>query len=133
MTKKKAPQSPYFRFIEEQYQMEIEDEHRESMQRTVSFNFPAEDACMLAAIAKRFGKSTAALGGELYADSVRQLFCALSAEDRQRLAAEADAELTRYAESKGITCTTNGEPGYQHWRMYAGLCDKVDAEGQGDE
>lgn len=133
MTKKKAPQSPYFRFVEEQYQMEIEDEHRESMQRTVSFNFPAEDACMLAAIAKRFGKSTAALGGELYADSVRQLFCALSPEDRERLASEADAELTRYAESKGITSTWNGEPGYRHWRMYAELCNKVDAEGQGDE
>ena len=68
--------SPFVRHIEELYRMEIEDEYRTEAQRTVTFNFPAEDACMLAAIAKRFGRSTAAFGGELFAEHVRELFIA---------------------------------------------------------
>ena len=128
----KKTQSPYISYIEDLYRMEIEDEHREAMQRTVTFNFPAEDACMLAAIAKRFGKSTAAFGGELYADSVRQLFIALSPEDQRRLAAEADAELTRYAETKGVTY--NEGAGSRHWQVLTDICERdVSKEGSGDE
>jgi len=127
----KSP-SPYITYIEDLYRMEIEDEHREAMQRTVTFNFPAEDACMLAAIAKRFGKSTAAFGGELYADSVRQLFIALSPEDQRRLAAEADAELTRYAETKGVTY--NEGAGSRHWQVLTDICQRhVSQEGNSDE
>lgn len=128
----KKTQSPYITYVEDLYRMEIEDEHREAMQRTVTFNFPAEDACMLAAIAKRFGKSTAAFGGELYAESVRQLFIALSPEDQRRLAAEADAELTRYAETKGVTY--NEGAGSRHWQIVADVCERhVSQEGSGDE
>lgn len=127
----KKTQSPYITYIEDLYRMEIEDEHREAMQRTVTFNFPAEDACMLAAIAKRFGKSTAAFGGELYAESVRLLFIALSPEDQRRLAAEADAELSRYAESKGVIY--NEGAGARHWQVYADLCDRDVSKEAGHE
>lgn len=132
MTSEKA-KSPYITHIEDLYRMEIEDEHREAMQRTVTFNFPAEDACMLAAIAKRFGKSTAAFGGELYAESVRQLFIALSAEDRRQLSAEADAEYVRYAESKGVTVTWGGDDQRGLWSRYADLCDRVTEKGADHE
>lgn len=127
----KKTQSPYVTHIEDLYRMEIEDEHREAMQRTVTFNFPAEDACMLAAIAKRFGKSTAAFGGELYAESVRQLFVALSPEDQSRLAVEADAELTRYAESKGVI--HNEGAGARHWQVFADLCERHVSKEAGHE
>ena len=120
-------QGHYVDFIKELYQMEIEDEHRAIMQRTVSFNFSAADACMLAAIAKRFGQSTAAFGGELYAGSVPQLFVALTPEDRRQLSIDADAEFTRYAESKGITITPDGQAS-RRWQSYADICDRVDAE-----
>jgi hypothetical protein len=84
---------------------------------------------MLAAIAKRFGRSTAAFGGELFAEHVRELFLALTPEDRRACAAEADAEQTRYEESKGIKTTgTNGEPGCHHWKGYADICDRVEGE-----
>jgi len=116
------------RHIEDLYESEIHDQHREATMRTVSFNFPAEDACMLAAIAKRFGRSTAAFGGELFAEHVRELFLALTPEDRRACAAEADAEQTRYEESKGVKTTTNGEPGCHHWKGYADICDRVDGE-----
>lgn len=119
--------SKYIEYIEDQYRMEIEYEHRDSMQKTVSFNFPAEDACMLAAIAKRFGKSTAAFGGELYASTVRELFIGLGPEDREALAVEADAEVTRYADSKGISITSNDGEGANHWRTYARICNAVDS------
>lgn len=128
MTKQKS-KSHYIRFIEDLYREEIEDEHREAMQRTVTFNFPAEDACMLAAIAKRFGKSTAAFGGELYADSVRQLFIALSPDDQRRLAAEADAEYIRFAESKGIIITRIGDDQRGFWSRCADFCVVRDEEG----
>lgn len=133
MTKKKTAQSPFVRHIEELYQMEIEDEYRSEAQRTVSFSFPAEDACMLAAIAKRFGKSTAAFGGELFAEHVRELFIALSPEDRHQLGAEADAECIRYLDSKGIKRQYFGDDHKGQWARYADLCDKVDAGEKGDE
>lgn len=126
--------SPFVRHIEELYKMEIEDEYRTEAQRTVTFNFPAEDACMLAAIAKRFGRSTAAFGGELFAEHVRELFIALSPADRQKLGAEADAECARYLESKGIklTWSATGEDHKGQWARYADLINDVDAkEGEG--
>lgn len=130
MTTKKTPtKSPFMRHIEELYEDEVHAEFREATMRTVSFNFPAEDACMLAAIAKRFGRSTAAFGGELFAQHVRELFLALTPEDRRACAAEADAEQTRYEESKGIKTTSiNGEPGCHHWKGYADICDRVEGE-----
>ena len=106
--------------------MEIEDDYREQMQRTVTFNFPAEDACMLAAIAKRFGKSPAAFGGELFAEHVRELFIALSPDDRRQLAVEADAELTSYAETKGISYNSDGKSGSAKWQSYADICERSD-------
>ena len=125
--------SPFVRHIEELYQMEIEDEYRTEFQRTVTFNFPAEDACMLAAIAKRFGKSTAAFGGELFAEHVRELFIALAPEDRRRLAADADAECVAYLESKGIKRTFPDHDNGGQWARYAKLCDEVDAKEKGNE
>ena len=132
MTNQKS-KSPYIGFIEDLYRVEIEDEHREAMQRTVTFNFPAEDACMLAAIAKRFGKSTAAFGGELYADSVRQLFIALSPDDQRRLAAEADAEYVRFAETKGVTVSWIGDDQRGFWSRCADVCVEHDKEGETHE
>lgn len=133
MAKSKQTPSPFIRHIEELYQMEIEDEYRTDVQRTVSFNFPAEDACMLAAIAKRFGRSTAAFGGELFAQHVRELFIALTPADRRNLAAEADAECVAYLESKGIKRTFPDHDNGGTWARYALLCDKVEAEGKADE
>jgi len=128
MTRKKTLQSPFVDFIHEQYQIELENEHREAMYRTVTLNFSAEDACMLAALAKRFGKSTAAFGGEVYAGSVHQLFCGLTPEDRQSLAAEADAEYVRYAESKGVTVHWLDDNQRGHWGRNADLLQRVEAE-----
>jgi hypothetical protein len=118
MTTKKTPaKSPScatsrIRFFED----EVHAEFREATMRTVSFQLPAEDACMLAAIAKSFGRSTAAFGGERLAEHVTLRFLALPPEDRRACSAEADAEQTCHEESKGIrkTTGTNGEPGCHH-------------------
>jgi hypothetical protein len=133
MTKRKPAASPFIRHIEELYRMEIEDDVRDQTQRTVTFNFPAEDASMLAAIAKRFGKSTAAFGGELFAEHVRELFIGLGPDDRTKLAAEADAETTRYCESKGISMQWTNDKcelvnGSRHWATMADICNRTDEE-----
>lgn len=128
----KPNNSPYVAFVQRLYEMELQDDIREKMQRTVTFNFSAEDACMLAAIAKRFGKSTASFGGELYADSVRQLFLSLSRDDRFAVASEADSEYVKFARSKGIEFSE----GYDHWLGLASICDRIDSgefEGSGNE
>lgn len=127
---KKPTTSAPMRHIEQLYEMEASRDCFEATERTVTFNFPAADACMLAAIAKRFGKSTAAFGGELFAEDVRQLFIALTPEDRRKLAAEADAEQTRYQESKGISHTdAEGRPvPCNQWNRYADICDEVDSK-----
>lgn len=136
MTKKNNP-SPFFRFIEDLYEQEQMAEYHEVCQRTVTFNFPAEDACMFAAIAKRFGRSTAAFGGDVFAEHVRELFIALSPEDRRKLAFEADSEHSRYLESKGFTSSdADGNPqppGFNHWQHYADICDRVEVEQEGQQ
>lgn len=130
--KKKTTSAP-MRHIEHLYEMEASRDYFEATERTVTFNFPASDACMLAAIAKRFGKSTAAFGGELFAEDVRQLFIALTPDDRRKLAVEADAEQTRYEESKGVTNTdADGNPvACGQWQSYARICDEAEAEQAG--
>lgn len=119
------------RHIEHLYEMEASRDYYEATERTVTFNFPAADACMLAAIAKRFGKSTAAFGGELFAEDVRQLFIALTPDDRRKLALEADAEQTRYEESKvGPRLDLDGNPSPSNqWQRYADICDEQEAKG----
>ena len=122
---KKQTSSAPMRHIERLYEMENSNEYYAATERTVTFNFPAADACMLAAIAKRFGKSTASFGGELFAEDVRQLFIALTPEDRRKLAIEADAEQTRYEESKGVNRDIQGNPvPCTQWQGYADICDK---------
>ncbi len=111
--------------IEDLYRMEMEDELRVHETRAVTFNFTADDASMFAAIAKRFGKSTAAFGGEVFGDYVRLLFIALGSEDRHKLAAEADADVAKYLQGKGITVERSG---YSQWAGYAALCDKHEKE-----
>lgn len=109
------------RHIEHLYEMEASRDYFEATERTVTFNFPASDACMLA-IAKRFGKSTAAFGGELFVEDVRQLFIALTPDDRRKLAVEAGRQSRiRYEESKGITNTdADGNPvACGQWQSYA--------------
>lgn len=104
-------------------------EHHESRFKTVTFNFPAEDASMLSAIAKRFGRSNASFGGEVFSDGVRMLFLALSSEDRRKLAAEADADTRAYLESKGWNVVGDAaEHEYGRWSRYAAICDEVDAK-----
>lgn len=87
---------------------------------------------MFAAIAKRFGRSTAAFGGEVFSCHVRDLFISLSSEDRRKLAIEADSENGRYLESKGFTSIdADGNlqsPDFKIWQSYADICDRVDAE-----
>lgn len=127
--KKQTPSAP-MRHIEHLYEMEASRDYYEATERTVTFNFPAADACMLAAIAKRFGKSTAAFGGELFAEDVRQLFIALTPDDRRKLALEADAEQTRYEESKvGPRLDLDGNPSpCNQWQHYADICDEQEAK-----
>ena len=127
---KKQTTSAPMRHIEHLYEMEASRDYYEATERTVTFNFPAADACMLAAIAKRFGKSTAAFGGELFAEDVRQLFIALTPDDRLKLAVEADAEQTRYQESKGVAYTdADGNPvACNQWQRYADICDEQEAK-----
>lgn len=127
--KKKTTSAP-MRHIEHLYEMEASRDYYEATERTVTFNFPAADACMLAAIAKRFGKSTAAFGGELFAEDVRQLFIALTPDDRRKLALEADAEQTRYEESKvGPRLDLDGNPSpCNQWQHYADICDEQEAK-----
>jgi hypothetical protein len=133
MASKKEAVSPFMRHIEELYQMELENEHRTDVERTVTLNFPVEDACMLAAIAKRFGKSTASFGGEVFACHVRELFIALSPEDRRRIAAEADSECVAHLESKGIKRTFPDHDNGGQWARYSKFCDEVDAKENADE
>ncbi len=127
---KKPTTSAPMRHIEQLYEMELSRDYYEATERTVTFNFPAADACMLAAIAKRFGKSTAAFGGELFAEDVRQLFIALTPDDRRKLALEADAEQTRYEESKvGPRLDMDGNPSpCNQWQRYADICDEQEAK-----
>lgn len=127
---KKQTLSAPMRHIEHLYEMEASLDYYEATERTVTFNFPAADACMLAAIAKRFGKSTAAFGGELFAEDVRQLFIALTPDDRRKLALEADAEQTRYEESKvGPRLDLDGNPSpCNQWQRYADICDEQEAK-----
>lgn len=107
-------------------------EHHESRFKTVTFNFPVEDASMLSAIAKRFGRSNASFGGEVFSDGVRMLFLALSSEDRRKLAAEADAETRSFLESKGWKVTDHaGNHADGRWSRYAAICDEVDAKEAG--
>ena len=127
---KKQTLSALMRHIEHLYEMEASRDYYEATERTVTFNFPAADACMLAAIAKRFGKSTAAFGGELFAEDVRQLFIALTPDDRRKLALEADAEQTRYEESKvGPRLDLDGNPSpCNQWQRYADICEQESKE-----
>jgi hypothetical protein len=127
---KKQTLSAPTRHIEHLYEMEASRDYYEATERTVTFNFPAADACMLAAIAKRFGKSTAAFGGELFAEDVRQLFIALTPDDRRKLALEADAEQTRYEESKvGPRLDLDGNPSpCNQWQRYADICDEQESK-----
>ena len=133
MTKKAATQSPYFTLIQDLYEQEAMSEHYESRERGITFNFPAEDHSMFAAIARRFGRSTAAFGGEVFAEHVRELFIALTPADRHQLAAEADAECLQYLETKGIKSSWSSGNRKGQWALYAELCDKVDEEGKGNE
>ena len=119
---------PFASYVEELYEMEKSAEAFDAAQRTVTFNFPAEDASMFSAIAKRFNRSTAAFGGEVFAEHVRHMFIALSPEDRRKLAVDADKATAEYLTSKGwsgsdgkpVECTT--------WQTYADICDRAEQE-----
>lgn len=132
MTKKAATPSPYATIIQDLYEQEAMADHYESRERGITFNFPAEDHSMFAAIARRFGRSTAAFGGEVFAEHVRTLFISMSPADRRRLAVEADADHSAYLESKGYTShDADGNPvavGGNRWQRYADICDEVDAK-----
>lgn len=126
---KNTEKSRFAQFIQDQYRLEIEEEYREQTTRTITVTFTADKACMFAAIAKRFGKSVSAFGGEVFEPAVIEMFLALSPEDRLAVATETDLELTRYLESKGIK-RTNDEGGNESltWRRYAQICNQHDAE-----
>lgn len=132
MSQKKKPShpSPFVRHIEDLYEAEASEAMRDSLIKPVTLNFPVADACMLAAIAKRFGQSTASFGGELFAEHVRELFLALTPADRRELAVEADTEQQRFIESKGnrrgdLVFDANSQVVLPNaWQRYADLCDK---------
>jgi len=121
--------SRFSQFIQDQYDMEVQGEYHKAASRPITITFTADDACMFAAIAKRFGKSTSTFGGEVFQPAVMEMFQALSPEDRVAVATETDIELTRYLKSKGIT-TTNDEGAAESlvWRRYAEVLNKNDQE-----
>lgn len=96
------PEQIFKRHIDELYEIEAENDYAEVTKRTVTFNFTARDAAMFHAVARRFDKSSAALGGELFSQQVLHLFLALSPLDRERVARDADAEHLAYLKEKGI-------------------------------
>lgn len=117
------------RTIQELYEAEVSAEVFEACQRTVTFNFPAEDASMFAAIANRFGRSTAAFGGEVFAEQVKHMFIALGPDDRRKLAIRADEATSQYMESKGWS--SDGQPvNDKTWQTYADICDRAEKESQ---
>ena len=117
------------RTIQELYDAEVSAEVFEACQRTVTFNFPAEDASMFAAIASRFGRSTAAFGGEVFAEQVKHMFIALGPEDRRKLAIRADESTSQYMQSKGWS--EDGKPvDNKTWQTYADICDRAERESQ---
>lgn len=134
MTQKKAPSTPsrFVRHINDLYEAEASEAMRDSLIKPVTLNFPVADACMLAAIAKRFGQSTASFGGELFADHVRELFFALTPADRRELAVEADTEQQRFIESKGnkrgdLVLDANSQVLLPNsWQRHADFLDKKD-------
>ena len=130
---KNTEKSRYAQFIEDQYRLEIEDEYREQTTRTISVTFSADQACMFAAIAKRFGKSVSAFGGELFEPAVNELFWALSPEDRLTVGQETDQELDRYLTSKGITRTDETGETPKTWTRYAQICNQREAERKQDQ
>lgn len=123
----KTTKNRFASLIEGLYQMEVENEYRESSTRTVTVTFTAENACMFAAIAKRFGKSTSSFGADVFEPIVMELFQALSPEDRVSVGKDTDAELHRYLQSKGITSTENGETP-QTWARYAEFLNQREKE-----
>jgi len=127
----KHENSRFAQFIEEQYRLEVENEYREETTRTVTLTFSADRACMFAAIAKRFGKSVSAFGGEVFEPAVDEMFLALSPEDRLSVGKETDLELSRYLTAKGITSVDENGETPATWARYAQFCNQVDAE-QGD-
>jgi hypothetical protein len=131
MKKPAAPKSPFAKFIDSQYEKEAMTDYHEVSTRTVTLTFSAERACMFGAIAKRFGSTVSAFGGEVFEPAVNQMFLALTPEDRIAVATETDLELTRYLASKGIT-STNDEGGSESltWRRYADVCNRIDAEAE---
>lgn len=114
--------------IEKLYEEELMHEVREASYRTVTFTFSADDACMFAAIAKRFGKSTSAFGAEVFEPMVMELFQALTPEDRLSVGKETDIELDRYLKSKGVTTKdeTGGTP--QVWTRFAEVLNQRQKE-----
>jgi len=124
---KNTEKSRYAQFIEEQYRSEIEEEYREQTTRTITVTFTADKACMFAAIAKRFGKSVSAFGGELFEPAVNEMFLALSPEDRLTVGQETDLELDRYLSSKGITRTDETGEKPKTWTRYAEICNQAEA------
>ena len=126
-----SEKSRYAQFIEDQYQLEAESEYREAATRSITLTFSADKACMFAAIAKRFGKSTAAFGAEVFEPAVQEMFNALSPEDRVTVATDTDQELTRYLTSKGITIT-NDEGGHESltWRRFAQFLNEREQGGE---
>jgi len=123
--------SRYAKFIQEQYELEAESEYREAATRSITITLTADKACMFAAIAKRFGKSTAAFGAEVFEPAVQEMFNALTPEDRVAVATDTDLELTRYLSSKGITIT-NDEGGSESltWRRFAQFLNQREQEGE---
>jgi hypothetical protein len=121
--------SQFYQFIKDQYAMENMSEYQEASTRSITITFSAENACMFAAIAKRFGKSTSAFGGDVFEPAVQEMFQALDPQDRMTVATESDVELTRYLKSKGIT-STDSEGGEESmtWRRYAAVLNRVDQE-----
>ena len=75
--------SRFSQFIQDQYDMEVQGEYHKAASRPITITFTADDACMFAAIAKRFGKSNGRR------DNVRKAYVMLKPGQELNLGGEA--------------------------------------------
>ena len=113
--------------IESFYDAEVDMEHQDTMLVKFSIQASVQDVAMLNAICERFGTSRYAIGKDMVANAVTEMFSALTPDDSTALAAKADAEITEHMKKNGYTeffeygaaGTFNNECG--HWRNNAAL------------
>lgn len=108
-------------FYELEAQQSDEEAYEEIKNVSVSFKVSIETAALLNVVAKRMGTSRHAFGGEILDAAAQELFFALSDEDREKLSALADKEITDYMLKNECQVESIGALGHlkDEWRPWA--------------